>query len=119
LSIELSDKEQAVLNAACVKIEKATAEAQALKRAAEEAARKAEIAGHEARGVYRSIMELSGKNPDAHQVNWDGTKATVEELPKPAEPPAGIPAKIDPDKVIPLRSYPPAPGEDGDAETGS
>ena len=118
MSIDLTEREQAVLNAACVRIEKATAEAQALKRAAEEAARKAEIAGHEARGVYRSIMELSGKNPDAHQVNWDGTTASVTELPKP-EPPAGIPGKIDPENIVPIRSYPPAPGEDGDAETGS
>jgi hypothetical protein len=86
LSIDLTEKEQAVLNAACVKIEKATAEAQALQRAAEEAARKAEIAGHEARGVYRSLMELSGRNPDAHQVNWDGSAATVSEIPKMETP---------------------------------
>jgi hypothetical protein len=93
LSIELNDKEQAVINAACVKIEKASQEAQQLQQAAEQAARKAEALGHEARGIYRGLMELRGDNPDAHQVKWDGTAATIEELPKP-EAPA--------DNVVPL-----------------
>ena len=86
--IDLSDKEQAVLDAACVRIEKATQEAQAIQRAAEQAARKAETLGHEARGIFRSIMELRGENPDAAQVNWDGTKASIIqfELPPQTEP---------------------------------
>ena len=79
MSIDLTDKEQAVLDAACVRIDKATQEAQALQRAAEQAARKAENLAHEARGMFRSILELRGVNPDAHQVNWDGAKATIEE----------------------------------------
>ena len=95
LSIDLTEKEQAVLNAACVRIEKATQEAQALQRAAENAARKAEHLGHEARGVYRSIMELKGVNPDAHEVNWDGSNATVQELQLPQ--PIKVPAQPEPE----------------------
>jgi len=91
--IELTDKEQSVLNAACVRIEQATAQAQTLQRAAEQAARKAEQLGHEARGIFRSIMELSGRNPDAHEVKWDGTSATVSELPQ-----------SEPENIVPLPS---------------
>ena len=94
--IQLSDKEQAVLNAACVRIEKATQEAQAMQRAAEQAARKADSLAQQAQGVFRSIMDLSGRNPDAHQVNWDGKNATVEELPKPEAP------AEEPSNVVPL-----------------
>ena len=79
MSIDLTEKEQAVLDAACVRIEKATQEAQTLRQAAEQAARKAKDLAHSARGTFRTIMELRGSNPDAHQVNWDGTKATIEE----------------------------------------
>ena len=104
MAIDLTEKEQAVLNAACVKVEKATTEAQALKRAAEEAARRAEITGHEARGVYRSLMELGGRNPDAHQVNWDGTTATIAELPKFEVPPAEAPKEPEADNVVALPS---------------
>lgn len=113
MTIELTDKEQSVLNAACVRIEQATQQAQSLQRAAEQAARKAESLGHEARGIFRSIMELSGRNPDAHEVKWDGAAATVYEKTLPAE----IPMQIDTANVVPLPSpsYPPAPGDDGDA----
>lgn len=117
MAIELSEREQAVLNAACVKVEKATQEAQALQRAAEEAARRAEIAGHEARGVYRSLMELGGKNPDAHLVNWDGTTATVAEVPKmesPVKPEA--PKEPEADNVVALPSVEAAHGSDETAE---
>lgn len=87
MTIELTEKEQAVLNAACVRIEKATEEAQAIQRAAEQAARKAEALAHEARGMFRSIMELRGDNPEAHEIHWDGVKATIRVQPKAeAEP---------------------------------
>lgn len=93
--IELTDKEQAVLNAACAKIEKANSESQGLRRAADEAARKADAVAHEARGVYRSIMELSGRNPDAHQVNWDGSNASVTELPAKPDNVVALPTPED------------------------
>ena len=87
--IELTEKEQAVLNAACVRIQQATQQAQAVQQAAEQAARKAESLGHEARGIFRSIMELSGRNPEAHEVKWDGSNATVELKPEPTPEPQG------------------------------
>lgn len=103
MSIDLTDKEQAVLDAACIRVEKATQEAQTLQRAAEQAARKADAMAHEARGVFRSIMELGGKNPDAHQLNWDGEKATITEKP---EAPKSEPEPAD--NVVPM----PSPKED-------
>lgn len=111
MSIELTEKEQAVLNAACVRIQTATQEAQGLQRAAEQAARKAENFGHEARGIFRSIMELSGRNPDAHELKWDGESAAIHELPKPE-----IPENIVP---LPAPHYPPAPGDEKDTDPAS
>lgn len=108
MKLDLTDKEQAVLNAACVRIEKATQEAQALQRAAEQAARKAESLGHQAQGAYRSIMELRGVNPDAYQVKWDGSSAAVEEQPKASEPEASP-------NVVPLPAPKDEPAQGGDA----
>lgn len=116
MSIDLTEKEQAVLNAACVRIEKATQEAQALQRAAEQAARKAENLGHEARGIFRSIMELRGTNPDAHSVNWDGTTATVTEIPKMESPkPEQAEAEAEADNVVPLPAPKDEAATDGNA----
>lgn len=81
--IELTDKEQAIINAACVRIEMAQHEVDKAKRAAEQAARLLDSRSNEARGVLRSLLELSGRNPEGHQIIWDGTKATILALPKP------------------------------------
>ena len=77
--VELNAIEQAVLNAACIRIAIATQEAEASRRAAELAARKAEALAHEARGVLRSLMELSGRNPEGYQIEWNGERAAVTE----------------------------------------
>lgn len=89
--IELTDKERAVLSAACVRVQIAQEKAQAAQRDAQLAAREVEARGNEARGVFRSIMELGDRNPEAYELNWDGEKVTVEERPQAAEPVAEKP----------------------------
>jgi hypothetical protein len=84
---------------------------QTAQQAAQQAVEKAKAFGSEANGVFRTIMELSGMNPSAYQVRWDGSKASILELPKPEVIPE--PEAL-PDNVVPLPAPPKEP-ESGDA----